>query len=227
MQLEDVRRNYDSAAVYYDVATDLVFHRLLGLHRWRRRLIARLELSPGATVLDVGCGTGNNFPLIEQAIGSGGRIIGVDYSSGMLGRARDRCRRAGWTNVTLVQGDAARLERVTDNVDATVSAWCLGIVHDLPQALRRFTEVTRSGGRIAVLDFDRAQADRGPLRHLYPVYCRILIGAGIDSPEDLEDDRLRARWESGRKYLRDHLEEMREERYLWEMGLLISGSNPA
>lgn len=227
MRLEDVRRNYDSAAAYYDAATNLLFHRLLGLYRWRRRLIARLELSPGETVLDVGCGTGNNFPLIEQSIGPEGRIIGVDYSSAMLDRASDRCRRAGWSNVTLLQDDAARLEQVRDQADATVSAWCLGIVHDLPEALRRMTEVTRSGGRVAVMDFDRARADRGPLRYLYPVYRRILIAAGIDSPEDLEDDRLKARWESGRRYLRDHLEEMREERYLWDMGFLVSGSNRA
>lgn len=90
MRLDDVRRNYDSAASYYDVATNLIFHRLLGLYRWRRKLIAKLELSPGSTVLDVGCGTGNDFPLIEQAIGSSGRIIGVDYSGRMLERARDQ-----------------------------------------------------------------------------------------------------------------------------------------
>jgi len=202
-----------------------VFHRFLRLYRWRRRLVARLDLARGATVLDVCCGTGNNFPLIEQAVGPEGRIIGVDYSSAMLQRARERCRRAGWSNVTLLQDDAARLEKVADSADATVSAWCLGIVHDLPEALRRITEFTRPGGRIAILDFDRARADRGPLRHLYPVYRRLLIATGIDSPEDLEDDRLRARWESGRRYLRDHLAGMREERYLWDTGLLISGSN--
>lgn len=225
MQLDDVQRNYGSAAVYYDRATDLVFHRLLGLYRWRRRLIARLDLSSGATVLDVGCGTGNNFPLIQQSVGAHGRIIGVDYSSGMLERARDRCCRAGWSNVTLLQDDSARLEKVSDEVDATVSAWCLGIVHDLAEALCRITEVTRPGGRIAIMDFDRARADRGPLRYLYPVYRRVLIASGIDSPEDLQDERLRARWEDGRRYLRDHLDELQEERYLWDTGLLISGSN--
>lgn len=221
-QLDDVRRNYNSAASYYDVATNLIFHRLLGLYQWRRKLIARLELSPGSTVLDVGCGTGNNFPLIEPAIDSSGRIIGVDYSGGMLQRARDRCRRAGWSNVTLLQDDAARLQNIPDGIDATVSAWCL---HDLPEALRRITEVTRSGGRIAIMDFDRARPDRGPLRYLYPVYRRILVVAGIDSPEDLKDERLHARWEAGRRYLREHLDRILEERYLWDAGLIISGVN--
>lgn len=226
MQLDDVRRNYDSAASYYDCATDLVFHRMLGLYRWRRHLIARLELSRGATVLDVGCGTGNNFPLIQDAVGPLGRIIGVDYSSGMLEQARDRCRRAGWSNVELVLDDAAELANVYRQADATVSAWCLGIVHDLPAALQRIIDVTRPGGRIAIMDFDRARPDRGPLRYLYPLYRRVLIGAGIDSPEDLDDDRLRARWKRGRSFLHDELDDVREERYLWNAGLLIGGATP-
>lgn len=226
MHLDDVRRNYDSAARYYDCATDVVFHRLLGLYRWRRRLIERLELAPGATVLDVGCGTGNSFALIEQAIGPGGHITAVDYSRGMLDQARRRVSRAGWSNVALIADDAARLQQVSGPVDATVSAWCLGIVHDLPAALRRIVELTRPGGRIAILDFDRARPDWGPMRFFYPVYRRLLVASGIDSPEDLDDERLRTRWATGRSYLPGQLEGMREERYLWGCGLLISGRIP-
>ena len=224
MKLAEVRKNYDAVSAYYDLATDLIFHRLLGLYDWRKRAIDRLQLRAGDTVLDIGCGTGNNFELIQQAVGSSGRIIGVDYSPGMLKRARRRCENAGWTNVVLLQDDVAQLDQVSQDVDACVSIWCLGIVHDLPAALRRMITLTRSGGRISILDFDRAVPADGPLRYLFPLYRWLLIKSGIDAPEDMNSDRLQRRWNEGRCILNEHLVAAEEERYLWDGGLLISGA---
>lgn len=68
-----------------------------------------LALPPGATVVDVGCGTGLNFASTLAAIGPAGRIIGIDASSGMLAAALRRVQVAGWDNVTLVAGDARAL----------------------------------------------------------------------------------------------------------------------
>src|SRR3990172_11438457 len=69
----------------------------------RRRAVDLLHLKPGDSVLDVGCGTGLAFPLLEEAIGSQGRIIAIDQSPDMLARARERVRTSGWENVTLIQ----------------------------------------------------------------------------------------------------------------------------
>ena len=223
MELQDVQRNYDAAAAYDDVATDLVFHRLLGLRRWRRRMVDVLGDINGATVLDVGCGTGNNFPLLAPRVGSTGGIIGVDYSPGMLAKARQRIERAGWRNIELIRDDAARLEQVKDPADATVSAWCLGIVHDLPAALDRLLNATRAGGSVAIMDFVKSQPDHGPLKPLYPLYRRLLIAAGIDAPEDLDNERLAERWQEGRASLCAQLENMTEEPYLWGAGLQMHG----
>ncbi|MBK79864.1 MAG: hypothetical protein CMQ43_02955 [Gammaproteobacteria bacterium] len=223
MELEDVQRNYDAAASYYDAATELIFHRLLGLYRWRRRMVASLGDVDGATVLDIGCGTGNNFPLLAPRVGPAGRIVGIDYSPGMLAKAQRRIDRAGWRNVTLIRDDAARLEHVESSVDATVSAWCLGIVHDLPAALARLLDVTRPAGRIAVMDFVQVRPDYGPLKPLYPLYRRLLIASGIDAPEDLDGRRLAARWREGCALLHARLSSMTEEPYLSGAGLLMTG----
>jgi len=68
----------------------------------RRKAIARLNLKKGATVLDVGCGTGLSFELLQEAIGRRGRIVGIEQSPEMLDKARSRVARHGWTNVTLL-----------------------------------------------------------------------------------------------------------------------------
>ncbi|MCG6970554.1 MAG: methyltransferase domain-containing protein [Gammaproteobacteria bacterium] len=49
-----------------------------------------MQLAPGGTVVDLGCGTGLNFPLLQQAVGPVGRVISVDLSAEMLARAGKR-----------------------------------------------------------------------------------------------------------------------------------------
>ena len=226
MELDAVERNYDRLAPGYDLTAELVFHRLLGYRRYREAMIERLGELDGATVLDVGCGTGNNWPLLVPRIGPAGRVVGVDYSSGMLERARRRAREAGWSNVSATKDDAATLSTVRVEADATVSAWCLGIVHDLPAALDRLVDATRPGGRIAILDFARSRPERGVLHRLYPLYSRALVALGVDTAEDVDDAALQARWEAGREALRARLPDLVEERFRKGAGMLLHGTRP-
>src|SRR5680860_236148 len=71
--------------------------------------IRALQLKPGDRVLDIGCGTGLNFPLLREAVGPGGRIVGVDISGEMLQRSRTRAARRGWANVEVVHADATTI----------------------------------------------------------------------------------------------------------------------
>jgi ubiquinone/menaquinone biosynthesis C-methylase UbiE len=68
----------------------------------RQKTISLLHLKPGNVVLDVACGTGLSFPLIMQAIGPDGRLIGIEMSPEMLAIAHEKVNRQGWTNATLV-----------------------------------------------------------------------------------------------------------------------------
>lgn len=73
----------------------------------RREAIALLDLQPGDTVLDVGCGTGMSFAGLERGIGEQGRIVGIDPSPDMLALARLRIARHGWRGITLLEASAA------------------------------------------------------------------------------------------------------------------------
>lgn len=68
----------------------------------RREAIARLALARGQTVIDIGCGTGLSFALLHEGVGAGGRIVGVEQSPEMIGKARERVARSGWRNVELL-----------------------------------------------------------------------------------------------------------------------------
>jgi ubiquinone/menaquinone biosynthesis C-methylase UbiE len=227
MQLEDVQKNYDRASNSYDKWTEIVFGRVLGIERLREHTIDLLGDLDGKVVLDVGCGTGRNFPFLVSRVGASGRVIGVDYSQGMLNVARARIERAGWSNVELRRDDAAKLATITRPVDAVVSVWCLGIVHDLSAALGRVIDLLSPEGRLAIMDFDRSQPDEGLLHWLYPVYSPLLRWAGIDSAEDLDDAELRAKWARGRAVLESRIGPLQEERYLSGGGIILSGSAPS
>ena len=102
-----IEHTYQNWAKVYEWLTPLY---LLGNEkRLRREAIATLHLQAGQTVLDIGCGTGRNFPLILEKIGLTGKLIGVDYTPDMLARARERVEREGWKNVELVREDAASI----------------------------------------------------------------------------------------------------------------------
>lgn len=65
-----------------------------------------LDLAPGDTVVEFGCGPGVNLPVLREAVGPEGRVVGVDITREMLERARVLVARRGWENVHLVRGDA-------------------------------------------------------------------------------------------------------------------------
>jgi SAM-dependent methyltransferase len=114
---------------------------------WRRRVVALLPLRAGDVVLDVGCGTGLCFGLLEAKIGAAGRIIGLDESPDMLDIARRHVAESRWTNVTLITApaDAARIPVVAD-------AALFSAVHDIlqsPPALANVFASLRPGAWVA------------------------------------------------------------------------------
>ena len=130
-----------------------VFDRLFFLPpHLRRRAAARLNLKPGNRVLEIGCGTGRNFPFLQrEAVGPGGKVYGVDLSTGMLRRARALCRREQWTNVELTHCDA--IEYICcEPLDGILFGLCYNTMpHHLAVLHHAWTQL-RPGGRIVIMD---------------------------------------------------------------------------
>jgi ubiquinone/menaquinone biosynthesis C-methylase UbiE len=91
----------DAALAQYRRRASVYDRELRFLEPIRRLAVARLELSPGDVVLDVGCGTGLSLPMLRQGVGPKGRIVGIEQSPEMFEQARRRVSRARWTRVTL------------------------------------------------------------------------------------------------------------------------------
>ena len=148
---ERLIETYRKKAKHYDLTSR--FYPAPGYPQRAQRLraVRALGLRPGDTVIDIACGTGLNFALIEEAIGPEGRIIGVDLTDAMLARAQDRIERKGWSNISLAQADASEFDFPTD-IDAILSTYALSQVPECAEVIAHGAAALSGGGRWVVLD---------------------------------------------------------------------------
>lgn len=148
---QQVRELYDAGARSYYLTT--LSYRVLGLRMqaYRVRAVDALRLEPGGCVVELGCGTGMNFPLVLERLGPEGRLVGVDLSSGMLDVARKRIKKAGWQNVELVEQDVAAFE-LPRGVNGILATGVFGYLAEYEEVIRRVSEALAAGGRLVLLD---------------------------------------------------------------------------
>jgi len=156
-----MKRHYDWLARIYDLQEQLFLERLCYAGA-RSRAVERLRLTPGATVLDVACGTGVNLPLLQHYLQDAGRIVAIDLSDAMLRRAKARALKRGWQNVRFVQADAALLDREKlggagaiepgQQIDAAVCTFGLSVIPEWEMVYCAMRRLVCPGGRLVIMD---------------------------------------------------------------------------
>jgi len=129
---------------------DLVSRLAIGIgfrdEAYRRRAVDLLQVGPGDRVVELGCGTGRNFALLERAVGPGGTVIAVDVAAPMLARARAHAARHRWTNLEFVHSDVAEY-RFPVHIDAVLATYTLVIVPEYDRVIGRALAALKDGGQ--------------------------------------------------------------------------------
>jgi demethylmenaquinone methyltransferase / 2-methoxy-6-polyprenyl-1,4-benzoquinol methylase len=161
-----VNRMFDRIAGVYDAMNRTM---TAGLdQRWRERAADRAELRPGDRALDVCCGTGDLALALARRVGSGGSVVGCDFSDPMLARARDKAARAGITQVKFEWGDALDLPYEDGSFDAVTVGFGVRNFADLERGVAELARVLRPGGRLVVLEITQPQ--RPPLSWFFRIW---------------------------------------------------------
>jgi ubiquinone/menaquinone biosynthesis C-methylase UbiE len=101
---------------------------------------------PGERVVDVGSGTGMDAMVAANAVGEGGRVVGVDMTPEMLERARAGAEKAGMKNVEFREGLAEQLPVEDGWADLVISNGAINLVPDKLGAYREIARVLAPGG---------------------------------------------------------------------------------
>ena len=140
-----VQAMFDRIAGPYDAMNSVM---TAGLHhRWRSRAADLARVEPGSRALDVATGTGDLAIELAGRVAPGGEVVGSDFSSGMLDRARTKSAGVRWE-----LGNALALPYPDDAFDAATVGFGARNFSDLRQGLSEMARVVRPGGRVVVLE---------------------------------------------------------------------------
>jgi phosphatidylethanolamine/phosphatidyl-N-methylethanolamine N-methyltransferase len=177
-----VERVYQKLANVYDLFFGPT------LHPGRLVSLDRMGIAAGDRILEVGVGTGINASLYPRNC----HVTGIDLSTGMLDKAREKVKREGLRNVRLFEMDAANLTFADDSFDIVYAPYLISVVPDPIQVAREMKRVCRPGGKIIILNHFRSA---NPIlsrieRAISPLTVHIGFKSDLDLPAFLAQAEL-------------------------------------
>jgi len=148
---EDVDRSGKTDHYIYSLDSE---KKLASIQHYITLTYEMLKVSRGNSVLDVGCGTGDDVINLSKIVGPDGRVVGIDYSAQLIAEAKARAEKAG-ASVEFYVGDAHELAQFGDNCfDATRAAAVFHHLESPEKALKEMIRVVKPGGFVVIAEAD-------------------------------------------------------------------------
>jgi SAM-dependent methyltransferase len=182
--------------------------------------LAIASLKAGQVVLDLGSGAGFHCFLAARAVGSSGRVIGVDMTHEMLSKARENAKKNAFVNVEFRLGEIEALPVADNSVDAIISNCVINLSPEKQRVFNEAFRVLKSGGRLAVADMVATAPLPDDIKADWAAYTGCMAGASqiSDLERMLESSGFTnvkiAPKDSSKSFIREWLPRKRIEDYL-------------
>lgn len=162
---EVIRKMFSQVAAHYDRGNDVLS---MGVHHlWRKKLVKLSGARPGQAVLDCATGTGDLAIEFKKAVGDEGSVLGTDFCAEMLIPAPAKAAAKG-LSIRFEQADVTQLQYPDQSFDISSISFGIRNVGDPVKGLSEMARVTKSGGRVMVLEFGQVKIPVfGPLYNFY------------------------------------------------------------
>ena len=145
-----VKGLFSSIADKYDLMNSVIS---LNRHRaWRRFAVSKAGLNAGDSALDVCCGTGDFTFELARAVGSGGRVIGTDFSQAMIELARAKSTRRGMLDIEFLTANTCELPFPDESFDCVTVGFGVRNLANIDAGLSEMSRVLKPGGRLVCLE---------------------------------------------------------------------------
>ncbi|MBI2839080.1 MAG: methyltransferase domain-containing protein [Acidobacteria bacterium] len=146
-------------------------------------------IGPGQTVLDIGCGSGTDLLICARKVGPAGRVIGIDVTPAMRGKAGAVLEEAGVHNAQILEGNAESIPLQDGSLDAVTSNGVINLVPEKAGAFREIYRVLKPGGRLQIADIVLRTEPSASARKDPQLWAECVVGA---VPESLYMRLIRA-----------------------------------
>jgi len=198
-----IQDNYSRWARIYDWTARAT----TGVGGVREGCLSALDIDPGDTVVEFGCGPGPNLPALRAAVGPSGHVVGVDITGRMLERARRLVARRDWANVSLVQADATTPPVVS--ADAVLATFVTSLFPDPYAVVTDWCEIADS---VVVANFAPRgnAAANAALWGLTRVNTELFDAGGTNALDQLDE-----RTAASRRALAESMDAVESETYVF------------
>ena len=135
------------------------------------------KIKKGDVVVDLGSGAGNDCFIARHETGETGKVIGIDFTTAMIDRARSNAEARGFNNVEFRQGDIEKMPITSNVADVIVSNCVLNLVPNKDGVFKEIYRVLKPGGHFSISDVVLLGALPEGLRKDAEMYAGCVAGA--------------------------------------------------
>ncbi|MGX0847269.1 demethylmenaquinone methyltransferase [Staphylococcus auricularis] len=166
---EQVHTVFQNISTQYDHLNNIISfeqHKI-----WRKQVMKQMQVEQGSKALDVCCGTADWTISLSKAVGSEGKVIGLDFSENMLKVGEEKTK--DMPNIELIHGDAMNLSFDDDQFDYVTIGFGLRNVPDYVATLKELHRVLKPGGMVVCLE--SSQPTMPVFKQLYKFYFKFIM----------------------------------------------------